>query len=87
MIDKSVDLIYKIKIFYNSQREYDHAKLERTKAEHERTRKEEELQKLKEIALKEQHDLTEKRKQTLVDDFIRMKTLTVRRRRKKFFFL
>ncbi len=84
MIDKSVDLIYNIKIFYYSQREYDHAKLERTKAEHERARKEEELQKLKEIALKEQHDLTEKRKQTLVDDFIRMKTLTVRRRKKNF---
>ncbi len=61
----------------NSQREYTSAKLERTKAEQERTRKEEELQKLKEIALREQQDLNEKRRQTLVEDFIRMKALTV----------
>jgi hypothetical protein len=67
-----------LKSFLNSQREYDHAKLERTKAEQERARKEEELQKLKEIALKEQHDLNEKRLQTLVDDFLRIKSLTVR---------
>ncbi len=67
-----------MKSFLNSQREYDHAKLERTKAEQERARKEEELQKLKEIALKEQHDLNEKRLQTLVDDFLRIKSLTVR---------
>lgn len=62
----------------NSQREYDYAKLERTKAEQERARKEDELQKLKEIALKEQHDLNEKRSKTLVEDFLRMKALTVR---------
>lgn len=67
----------------NSQREYDHAKLERTKAEQERTRKEEELQRLKEIALKEQLDLREKRLKTLVDDFIRMKALTVRKNNNK----
>ncbi|CAF4077701.1 unnamed protein product [Rotaria sp. Silwood2] len=60
-----------------SQREYENAKLERTKAEQERTRKEEELQKLKGIALKEQQDLNEKRLHTLVDDFIRMKSLTI----------
>ncbi len=65
----------------NSQREYVSAKLERTKAEQERTRKEEELQKLKEIALKEQHHFNEKRLETLVDDFIRMKALTVYRRK------
>ncbi|CAF2748936.1 unnamed protein product [Rotaria sp. Silwood2] len=59
------------------QREYENAKLERTKAEQERTRKEEELQKLKGIALKEQQDLNEKRLHTLVDDFIRMKSLTI----------
>jgi hypothetical protein len=64
----------------NSHREYASAKFERTKAEQERTRKEEELQKLKEIALKEQQDLNEKRLHTLVDDFIRMKALTVRRK-------
>ena len=64
--------------FSRSTREYDNAKSERTKAEHERTRKEEELHKLKEIALKEQNNLSEKRLQTLVDDFIRMKALTVR---------
>ena len=64
--------------FSRSTREYDNAKSERTKAEHERARKEEELHKLKEIALKEQHDLNEKRLHTLVDDFIRMKALTVR---------
>ena len=66
-----------IKCFYYSQREYEQARYERTKAEQERTRKEEELQKLKEIALKEQNELREKRLQTLVDDFIRMKSLTV----------
>jgi NADH:ubiquinone oxidoreductase subunit F (NADH-binding) len=60
-----------------SKREYDNAKLERTKAEQERTRKEQELHQLKAIALKEQDTLSEKRLQTLVDDFIRMKTLTV----------
>ncbi|CAF0795052.1 unnamed protein product [Rotaria sordida] len=59
------------------QREYGNAKLERTKAEQDRARKEEELHKLKEIALKEQQDLNEKRSQTLVDDFIRMKSLTI----------
>lgn len=64
--------------FSRSTREYDNAKSERTKAEHERARKEEELHKLKEIALKEQSNLSEKRLQTLVDDFIRMKALTVR---------
>ncbi|UJR25206.1 hypothetical protein I4U23_006558 [Adineta vaga] len=58
-------------------RDYEQAKLERTKAEHERTRKEEELQKLKEIALKEQNGLKEKHLQTLVDDFLRMKSLTI----------
>jgi len=71
-----------LKYFLNSQREYDHAKLERTKAEQERSRKEEELQKLKEIALKEQHDFNEKRLQTLVDDFLRMKALTVKIQKK-----
>jgi tRNA A37 methylthiotransferase MiaB len=69
------------KIFSYSHREYEHAKFERTKAEHERTRKEEELQKLKEIALKEQNDLNGKRLNTLVDDFIRMKSLTVRNKK------
>jgi hypothetical protein len=64
----------------NSHREYASAKSERTKAEQERTRKEDELQKLKEIALKEQQGLHEKRQQNLVDDFIRMKALTVRRK-------
>ncbi|CAF4624879.1 unnamed protein product [Rotaria sp. Silwood1] len=59
------------------QREYDNAKSERTKAEQERSRKEEELHKLKDIALKEQQELNEKRLQTLVDDFIRMKSLTI----------
>ncbi|CAF3107753.1 unnamed protein product [Rotaria socialis] len=59
------------------QREYDHAKIERTKAEQERARKEEELQKLKQTALKEQNDFHEKRVHALVDDFIRMKALTV----------
>jgi len=72
--------------FFNSQREYDHAKLERTKAEQERSRKEEELQKLKEIALKEQHDFNEKRLQTLVDDFLRMKALTVRIEKRKHYY-
>ncbi|CAF3337295.1 unnamed protein product [Rotaria sp. Silwood1] len=59
------------------QREYDNAKSECTKAEQERSRKEEELHKLKDIALKEQQELNEKRLQTLVDDFIRMKSLTI----------
>lgn len=67
-----------VSFFIISHREYEKAKFERTKAEQERTRKEEELQKLKEIALKEQQELSEKRLQTLVDDFIRMKSLTVR---------
>ncbi|CAF1316067.1 unnamed protein product [Adineta steineri] len=58
-------------------REYEHAKSERTKAEQERSRKEEELHKLKELAIKEQNDHNEKRLQTLVDDFIRMKSLTI----------
>ncbi len=71
-------LIYIIETFSTSHREYEHAKIERTRAEQERTRKEEELQKLKEIALKEQNDLNGKRLNTLVDDFIRMKSLTVR---------
>ena len=66
----------------SSQREYGNAKLERTKAEQERARKEEELQRLKEIALKEQDELHEKRSQKLVEDFIRMKSLTVRRKTK-----
>jgi len=66
-----------------SQREFEQAKFERTKAEQERTRKEEELQKLKELALKEQQNLNEKRLNTLVDDFIRMKALTVRRIREE----
>lgn len=64
----------------SSQREYSAAKFERTKAEQERMRKEEELQKLKEIALKEQQNLQEKRLHTLVDDFIRMKALTILQR-------
>ena len=64
-------------LVYSSQREYVTAKMERTKAEQDRLRKEEELQKLKEIALKEQQDLHEKRLHTLVDDFIRMKALTI----------
>lgn len=67
----------------SSQREYGNAKLERTKAEQERARKEEELQRLKEIALKEQEELHEKRSQKLVEDFLRMKSLTVKKRRKK----
>ena len=61
----------------SSQRDYEKAKLERSRAEQERARKEEELQKLKELALREQHELHEKRAQTLVDDFLRMKALTV----------
>jgi len=66
-----------------SQREFEQAKFERTKAEQERTRKEEELQKLKGLALKEQQNLNEKRLNTLVDDFIRMKALTVRKIREE----
>ncbi|CAF1343230.1 unnamed protein product, partial [Didymodactylos carnosus] len=58
-------------------REFEHAKLERIKAEDERQRKEEELQKLKEISLKEQQDLKEKKLSHLVEDFIRMKGLTI----------
>ena len=69
--------------FLHSHREYEHAKSERTKAEQERSRKEEELHKLKEIALKEQQNLSEKRSQALVDDFLRMKALTVSNRIRK----
>ena len=65
-----------------SQREYESARFERSKAEHERTRKEEEWHRLKEIALKEQEELHEKRSQALVDDFIRMKSLTVEESRR-----